>query len=199
MLGKSHIHKHTQKALSKPVNAHGAGNGEADPQRHQRHNIHHGLAGLGRIGILGSFLILHTFFVGDQGVVHLLGNQHGQHLAACRQDRQQEQANICPQVAAPGTEVKVGNSSQVHTEEGELQAVQGGGVRYDALDLICKLGQDGCSDHLLKVGIPLADQVRHSLLDHIHDLAGSVQCFVEHINDRLPDDRIQREQQQQRH
>ena len=123
MDGQNGVLGDTKDTLDQPVQRQGGRHGKADPQGHEgHHNDHHEV---GRIGLLHGLLVLNAVLVRGHGVVHLLADEHGGHLAQCGEHGQQEQAPIGPGMAGPVPEGEAGDHAQVHPQE--IKAHRGDG------------------------------------------------------------------------
>ena len=124
--GEHHILSGTDNTADEPIQGQGAGNGEADPQHHQGHGPHHDLVGLGGLRILGGLLILDTVLVGDQGIVHLLHDEHGNHLITGGAQGDEQCADVGPVPCPGGSEyIKLRHGTQIDANKAKVNALQG--------------------------------------------------------------------------
>ena len=182
-----------EHGLRDPVDGDRGGHGEADPERHDRHHEHHGRVGL--VGSLGGVCIL--FAVGVRGdlVVHLLAEPHGCGLQTGGNDRDQEQADLAPALALP--EAERGDAGQVDAEELEVHGLQVGvrrnGQRLELVHIIADVTGGG----ELSVIAVLAE-IFSACLNEGNDGLGNGAGIVHHVRDRLTDDVVKRQQDDER-
>ena len=197
MLGHDGVGDHSEQTADEPVKGQTGGNGETDPQGHQGHHHHHHFALLGSLRILGHLLVLHTLFVGDDGVVGLLADPHLQKLAAGGNHGNQESTDVCPVKGTPCPDFPVGNGAQIDAQKIKVDALQrlGADAGDGGGDVGCIGGDGACRDHLIVVGIA-GEQIRRLCLDHLDDLGGDLRALTQNVDDGLTDDGKQGEQNQ---
>ena len=188
---------HAQQVLGNPVQAQGGGHGEADPQRNQGGNDHHGLHA-GVVPRLGGLLVDGVGLHGDEGKHQAgTGGHHGQ----------QEQG----EAARHGPEFQSWNTGQIHQAQeikvdGENPAAH---LAHSGLDRLQVFrGDQGGQVKLVIAHIGesfaglLDPAVAHRNGVPVHHLGNLVEYLhivdAHHILNGLADDGVQGNQNQQR-
>ena len=147
----------TEYALGNPVDRDTQGHNEAEPYGHQRHQHIHHLAGLGS---LGCCCILFADGIGNDGIIHLLADEHCQIVQRAGDQRHNCAADLAPANQRPN--FPAGLQAQVDAQEIEVQR-----LHACADDLTVRLDVGG--DLELPVGIFAVDSLKgfFHLGDHV--------------------------------
>ena len=202
MTGHERVFHGTHHTADKPVQRQAGRHGKADPQAHQGHHPHHHLVLLCGLGILCGFCILHAVFIGDDGIVGLLGDPHLQHLAAGGHQGDQDSAHQTPVKCAPAPELPLGNGAQVDAQEAKVDAFQRslGDAGNGSLQLGSVLGDILGSGNLVIVTASCGvEQIGIDGLDGLHDQVCVFNGLAQQVTDGLTDHGKQRNQNQHGH